>query len=145
MAIQKSAAAVVAQGALQKPPLVTVVPMTRKAIAAAATTGVTASTAGTTASTAAATVGREQSPSVKVVADHVKPKPPNMNEPTPYNVFFVQKRKEIEAIEPEASLEDVTARIGIYCALAIRRTTVKLRNCHSSRAVYMILTPSFPL
>ena len=39
-------------------------------------------------------------------------KPPPMGTPTPYNIFYSQKRRELAADEPEASVEEMTGKIG---------------------------------
>ena len=66
----------------------------------------------------AAETTKEQ-PYRSIVAITNSTKPPPMNVPTPYNIFFTEKRQEIEAAEPEASLANITGRIGDCCGTNI--------------------------
>ena len=74
-------------------------------------------TAAAAAATAAAAARKE-----KAVTSPIKSTTPNptndgypiMNVPTPYNIFFQQKRQEMEAIVPALKVGEITRRICKY-------------------------------
>ena len=74
------------------------------------------------AATAAAAARKEMavtSPKKSTTPNPTNDVYPIMNVPTPYNIFFTEKRQEIEAAEPEASLANISGRIGDCCGTNI--------------------------